>query len=113
MALSRKMLPLNNGGVRLPKWTDDDFMKDLPEFTSFLMDEQYVSGERRVTGSISFFVQEGVLKAAVNDKDRNAVAFISAQGFYELLQLINDGIKDDSLEWKLSFKTAPGKTPPF
>lgn len=97
----------------LPEAFNDPLMEgDLPSLYCFLRDTQYEGGKDRIPGSLSIFVHQGALKMAVNDKDRGLVAFVTAPTWGELLQLVNDGICDDCLEWKPANKSTPqGKIP--
>lgn len=113
MALERPKGPVGMGGAKLPPWEGDGFMDDHPNLTSFLLDTKWADGTSRQPGTVSFFTQDGALKAAVNDKDRGVTAFLSAQGFYELLFLIDQGIKTDALEWRPSTRHTSGQKPPF
>lgn len=93
---------------------EDDIMEsDLPHLYAFMRDIQYEGGRQRVTGTISFFVMGGALKCAVNDKDRALCSFVTAPTWAELLQLVNDGIGNDSLDWKTGNKIESGKKPPY
>lgn len=113
MALQRRLAPVGMGAsVGIP-WEDPQFKEDYPSLYSFLFDTRYADGTSRVQGSISLFVQGYSLKAAINDKDRLCVAFVNAGTFLEMLTLIDDGIREDKLEWKGSGKGLPEKSPPF
>jgi len=113
MALERRTGPVGMGGAKLPQWKEDDFSVDHPSLVSFLKDDKWSDGTPRVTGTISLFVQEGALKAAINDKDRGVVGFISAPAFYELLFAIDQGIEHDSIEWRPAARGPAGKIPPY
>lgn len=96
-----------------PPWNDNDFKSDLPNLYVFLHDDTWDDGKVRITGSISIFKQKGALKAAVNDKDRGLVAFVTAPTFAELLTLIDMGICADNLDWKANTGYKSDKKPPY
>lgn len=110
----KKRPPPNGPGISLgDAWDDESFRVDYPNIYSFLMDTKYEDGSPRVQGSISIFVSGYSLKFAVNDKDRGLVAFVNSPTFFELMTIVDDGIRDDSLDWKATAKPQPGKVPPF
>lgn len=113
MALRKTPPPLNNGPPPPPSWQDPEFERDFPSIYSFLMDTKYEDGQARVPGSMSIFTHAGALKAAVNDKDRGVVAFVSAPTWDELFAFLEAGICNDSLEWKAGSKGGYGKNPPY
>lgn len=113
MALPKRKLDVSMGGGLSPPWDDDLFKEEYPHIYSFLYDTKYENGDPRTPGSISIFVNGFSLKFAVNDKDRQVGAFVTAPTWAELLQLVDDGIRDDSLEWKGNAKAPPGKVPPY
>lgn len=113
MALKKRPAP-NGPGISLgDPWDDPGFQGDYPNVYSFLFDTKYEDGSPRAPGSISIFVSGYALKFAVNDKDRQCVAFVNAGTFFELLQMVEDGIRDDNLDWKAAAKPVPGKVIPF
>lgn len=113
MALFKRPAPLTSAAPIAPPWDDKCFFDEYPSITSFLSDGTYDGGQARRLGSITLFVMDGALKCAVNDKDRNVVAFVTAQSVTELLTLIEVGIGKDSLEWKAGSRMPAGKNPPY
>lgn len=84
------------------EWIDPEFVEAYPSLKAFLFDRQYSNGKNRVTGSISIFTKMGCLTAAINDNDRGYSAFVNAGTWVELLFIIDQGILNDSLDWKVS-----------
>ena len=113
MALQRRAIPPGGNTPKPPPWDDSSFFEDYPAITSFIRDEKYADGSLRRPGALSWFVMDGALKIAVNDKDRNVVAFVTAQSVTEILTLVEEGIANDSLEWKAGSKMPTGKVPPY
>lgn len=60
----------------------------------------YPTGEERETGTILLFAEGGRLKACVSDRDQNAVAFVTGSGLLSLLSSVEDGLRDDTLDWR-------------
>jgi len=88
-------------------WKDKADIADNPNIYAFLTDTKYDDGSPRMTGSISFFTQIGVLKACVSDKDNKRVFFVEALSLCELMGMIEMGICDDSTEWKAQAQKPP------
>jgi hypothetical protein len=113
MAIPKRPNPSCVPNATQPVWEDPEFARDYPSLHAFLFDPKYEDGSPRFVGSVSIFVQMGILKMAVNDKDRNVVAFASAPTWAELLFVVDEGICKDSLDWKASSKSFPAKNPPY
>lgn len=113
MALPKRKLDVSLGGGLSPPWDDDMFKEEYPAIFAFLYDTKYEDGSQRAPGSISIFVNGYSLKFAVNDKDRGVVAFVTAPTWAEMMQIVDDGIRNDNLDWKAASKAQPGKNPPF
>jgi len=71
-----------------------------PNLMAFLFDETYEDGTRRTTGTLLFFVQDGVFKACLNDRDCNRSAFLACSGPHEGCDAIEEGLVNDSLDWR-------------
>jgi hypothetical protein len=113
MALPKRSAPLTNSGPPPEPWVDPEFKSTYPNLHSFMSDTCYAEGAVRLTGSMSLFVMTGALKCCVTDKDRNVIAFVTAPTLDELLQLVDDGICNDSLEWKAGSKAYGANKPTF
>lgn len=113
MALERRTIPAAKALPTEPAWEDPVFTRDYPSITSFLRDCTWDDGTVRVPGSISLFCQMGTLKAAVSDKARSVIAFVSAPTWEELLALLEMGICNDSLDWKAPRAVPSGNRPPY
>lgn len=91
-------------------WKSDTDKSDYPFIYEFLTATKYETGEPRITGSISFFTQLGVLKASISDKDNNRVTYVEAPSWSELIAAIDMAIADENTVWRQS---AAARTPPY
>lgn len=66
----------------------------------FLALEQWPDGKGREKGKLTIFYQDDKFKARLNDCDSDHVAFISADSLVDLLQTVDDHIKEGKLEWR-------------
>lgn len=71
-----------------------------PSIIAFLADPVWEDGKPRETGTILLLTQDGVWKAWVNDKAGKVSAFVSAASLRDLLDVVNDGIELDQLDWR-------------
>lgn len=94
-------------------WVDPEFGETYPAIRSFLMDVTCEGGETRIPGTISIFVKGDALTFAVNDRDRNVTAYVNMHTFAEALDVIENGILNDSLDWKGKPPTTAGRIPPY
>lgn len=113
MALRQRPAPPTVPPVLGDVWAKDEFMDEYPNIFAFLNDVFWESKMPRVPGTITFFTQQGILKATVNDKARNIAAYPTASTWGELLMMIDKGIGDDSLDWKGKKPTESDKKIPY
>lgn len=113
MALKKRPVTKDTPDGPGATWDDLVFSRDFPSLYSFLNDVRYDDGSIRVTGTLSVFTKLGVLTCAINDNDRNVVGFINAPTWDDLWMLIEDGILNDSIDWKARRPQTSGGKPPF
>jgi len=85
---------------------DSTISTKLPALAEFLAADKWGDGADRVPGTILIFVDAGTLKACINDKDQDAVAFLTARTMQELLESIEAGLRSGKLDWRA--QRAPG-----
>jgi hypothetical protein len=56
-----------------------------------------------------FFVQDGMVKACLNDRDEQHTAWSAALSVGELLEVLEKGLQADSLEWRRNKGQIRGK----
>lgn len=113
MALPKRSTPTAKQVTNLPAWSDPEFWSQYPHLHAFLHDDKYEDGSVRITGSISFFTKGGTLTVAVNDNDRAVTAFVTAPTWAEVMNLLDEGIRTDMLEWRSKAKFGQDKKVPF
>lgn len=113
MALPKRVPPAGGGVDQGPPWGMAEWENEYPCLRAFLLDTTYADGSNRRPGSISLFTQWRSLKAAINDKDRQLVAFVTAPTMSELLFAIEEGIRTDNIGWKATPNFPPNKTPTY
>jgi hypothetical protein len=66
----------------------------------FMTLEQWPGGDKRRTGALSLFFEDGVFKCWVNDKDAQRSATLSAPTLGLLLLKVEEKLAEDTLEWR-------------
>lgn len=71
-----------------------------PTMWEFLSLTLWPDGKSRSTGTILFFVEQGRVKANLNDRDAGVSTFVSGTSLSQCLEAVEAGLSDDSLEWR-------------
>lgn len=59
-------------------------------------------GSTRETMSVTVFVEDGRLKAALNDRDLGVVAFVTGESLMDLFSTVERSLVEDCLDWRAS-----------
>lgn len=70
---------------------------------------QWPDGAKRETGTITLLCDSGMAKAAVNDRDANVSAFLSAESWTGLFKALEEGLSSGRLEWRAKVAYKGGK----
>ena len=81
-------------------WQDADFEKQWPCLASWLGETSWDDNTSRETGTMLFFIQDGVLKVCLNDRALNRSVFLSAPSLMCLIDACEAGLECDNLEWR-------------
>ena len=90
--------PVTSGDTASMDWCRDRW----PALFEHLTATRWDNGEERQTSSLSVFMDSGVLKACLNDKAESRVAFVASASFEGLLDALDEGIQNGSLDWRRS-----------
>lgn len=75
-------------------------MDKLEALFEFLTLTEWEDGETRERGTLIVFVEDGMWKACLSDKDSGRTCFYSSVAFDQLLAGLDKGLRQDSLEWR-------------
>lgn len=75
-------------------------LSPYPCVWEFLVTPTYDDGSRRQLPTLMFFLHDGRLTAALNDRDNNRTAFVSGCEPNGLLDALEAGLDADSLVWR-------------
>lgn len=85
------------------------FTRDYPCLWEWMTLTRWENGEVRIPTSISLFLDEGRVKAAVNDKDMGRVAFVSGWTVEDVLRAVEEGLLQQSLDWRRTEGKSAGR----
>ena len=81
---------------------DSGFAAAYPAVWEYLTEREWEKGKKRETSTLTFFVDEDEWKIAFNDRGNQRAAFITASSFTEVLAALEQGLQEDSLDWRKS-----------
>lgn len=76
------------------------FWKKLPLVNEFMREATYEGGEKRARPTLLVFIEDGMWKCRILDRDNNEAAWLSANTFLELLERLEGGLGMEGLEWR-------------
>ncbi len=79
---------------------DPVFRKSCPYLWEFMSGTTYEDGSERKLPSITIFVGPDGLQACLNDRDQGLVAFVTATGLAGLWTALEQGLREDRLDWR-------------
>jgi len=79
---------------------DATFAKKYPALAEFLALEQWDQETPRQRGTLTLFFEDGAFKASVNDRDSESVAFVTKGSFQALLESVEKGLAQSTLDWR-------------
>lgn len=80
--------------------SDCKTLKKFPVLLSYLEDDAYEDGSKRERAKVSIFIEQGHVKAALNDGDAKRSCYVTADSLQDVLELLEKGLKDDSVDWR-------------
>jgi hypothetical protein len=102
-----------NGGLpvdRTAAWVDTQLAAGHPALVAWMGDPKGEEGRLRQTGTVLLFVEAGMIKCCATDRESGCKVFLAAEGLYGLLLLLEEGLCDGSLDWRLPRPEPIGKS---
>ena len=87
------------GPVEAP-FNDANFKKDFPTLHAFLTDTTYDDRSPRTTATLLIFVENGVLRCCVNDRDNNRSVFFTCEEVAGLFMAAENALCSGSADWR-------------
>lgn len=112
MALN-KPRPGEFNGPRDEPFSDHQMASKYPTLFAYLTDRNWGDGSARLTSTILIFVENGVLRVCINDRDNNRSAFVTGVTLEDALNTVETKLCGETMEWrfKQSFNGNGSKTP--
>jgi len=95
--------PLANGipvGSNGQTPTPPGLNERAPTLAHFLCDASWPDGEERQRSTIVVFVEDGMFKACLSDKDSGTSLWASCRSFDDLLEALEARLTDDRPDWR-------------
>lgn len=99
MALSKRNLPQTVGGPQ-PAMRDSVTQSLYPTLWMYLTDTKWDDGSPREPASLLVFMQDGVLKGMLKDKNALACLWVASSTLGGLLAALEASLNDPSAEWR-------------
>jgi hypothetical protein len=93
-------------------WDGEPWSKRYPTLLEFLCVVKWEDGSVRQSGTVTLMAEDGLFKAAMNDRDAGVSCFVSGKSPGSLLEAMEKGLVTGSLEWrrKTPFKPKGGRS---
>lgn len=101
MSLARRPEPADHTDPKAVRDGAGDFGVRYPTIADFLCLEVWPeSGERRQTGNLMLFLQDGTFKARLVDNDAHEVAFVTAPTLGDVLDRVESILASGGGDWR-------------
>lgn len=88
-----------SSGKQLPI-SDQRFRESYPTIVEYLTTLKYDDGSSRVPSALSLFIDDGVLKAALNDKDCKRSLYASGDTLEDVLDALEAALSSAEPAWR-------------
>lgn len=80
----------------------DSVFSEMPGLWAHISESRYPDGSPRQTSTVTVFVDAGVLKVCLNDRDNGLTAWGAGATLCDALHALEVGLQGDSLSWRSS-----------
>jgi len=87
-----------------PAFVDPEFERKYPTLLGYMTQNTWQDGSLRETATILLFSDGNSLKACLNDRANNRSAFVVQIRFEEILEALEEGLANQTLDWKTKYK---------
>lgn len=95
----RTATPDGKAGVQAV-FTDTVFLRSYPAVYEYLTLTKWEDGTQRQPSTMLLLVEEGFMKACLNDRANQRSAWVSGASLTDTMKCLDDGLKDDTLVWR-------------
>lgn len=87
-------------GVPQAVASDEKFLRKYPEITAYLSDTSWEDGAAREPSALSVFIEGGMFKVAMNDKDLRRSLYISGVTFEAAMASLETALGKSQADWR-------------
>lgn len=91
---------LDGAGAASAEPADAKGKEALPALWEFLCAAVWDDGTERETGTLLIFVDDGVFKACLNDRDQQGVGFVTCKSLSAALQAADKALREGKVDWR-------------
>lgn len=88
---------------------DAALLQAFPTVYDYLTCVQYAEGDARVPSTMLFFVEDGLWKCCLNDRDNARSAWSAGRSALECLKSLEASLEAATIEWRRSAGQGKGK----
>lgn len=96
----RRPMPGDRSGPADADFNDPGLKREYPTLYEYLSLTRYEKGESRVTSTLLIFVENGVLRICLNDRDNNRSVFFTGETLECALASLEAALLSDRVEWR-------------
>lgn len=105
----KRLQDTEKGALLGGKASDPKFADDYPALAEHLCLD-WLEGSARQPSTLTITTDGGRWRGSIRDRDNGLVAFLTADGFYDLLGALEHNLANDSLDWRADqFAQAKGQ----
>jgi len=79
---------------------DCNVLSGLPTLLSYLTDDKYEDGSPRQRSTLTLFIEEGMVKLALNDRQEHASLYLAAEGLGTALEALESKLEAGTGDWR-------------
>jgi len=101
LSLLNKPTPSVSGPGDPVPVVDPWLAEDFPFLWSYLADESYADGTPRKRSTLTVFVEDGLVKGCLNDRDNARSVFMSGEDLESLLAALEGQVQEKGCPWRM------------
>jgi len=109
MAFVKKVAAADQKTAGVPSPEGDKWVRAYPALWEYLTLTEYEDKTTRVTSTLLVFIEEGVVKACLNDRDASRTLWVSGPSVPDTLKALDALLRAGEGEWRSSKPWTPGK----
>lgn len=110
MGLLRKADQPSPAALPVPTLVDPGLGAKYPTLWSYLTQSAWDDGSPRVTSSLLVFVQDGIMKGLLRDREAGLCLWVAAPGLSQLLGVLETNLGSSAADWRVDREQGKGQT---